>query len=141
SSNNGLVDPVVSGAYQHRRALGAYSRVGVVYRGIYNIELQGRNDWSSTLPSQNRSNFYWSAGGNIILSDLIDVSAINFLKVSGTYAKVGNDAPVYSTASTFIVGLDPNISSNADFPWLGYTGVRRSEERRVGKECRSMWSR
>jgi len=126
SINNGLVDPVVSGSYQHRRALGAYSRVGVGYRGIYNIELQGRNDWSSTLPSQNRSNFYWSAGGNIILSDLIDVSAINFLKVSGTYAKVGNDAPVYSTASTFIVGLDPNISSNADFPWLGYTGVRAS---------------
>src|SRR5688572_14382834 len=38
-------------------------------------------------------------------------------------------------ALIFVVGLALH-----SFPWIGYDFAHRSEERRVGKECRSRWS-
>src|SRR5690606_16364406 len=114
SLNNALVSPLISGADSRRRAIGAYARAGFGYKQTYHLELQARNDWSSTLPEQNRSNLYWSAGGNIIISELADLGPVNFLKVKAAYAKVGNDAPAYSTRSTYAVGLDPNINPNTN---------------------------
>ncbi len=126
SLNNGLVQPVVSQLFSKRRLLGAYAQLALSYRGAYHLEFQGRNDWSSTLPEDNNSFFYYSVSGNVIISDLADLGPINFLKIKGSYAEVGNDAPVYSTATPFSVTLDPNINNGrlANFPWIGTTGAR-----------------
>src|SRR2546430_4889311 len=35
---------------------------------------------------------------------------------------------------------DDNLLNNPHYRGLGWTHLRRSEERRVGKECRSRWS-
>lgn len=51
-----------------------------------------RNDWSSTLPADNRSYFYPSVGLTAVVSDLINFpTAISFFKLRGSYAEVGND--------------------------------------------------
>lgn len=126
SLNNGLVQPIVSQGFSQRRLLGAYSQIALGYKGTYHLELQGRNDWSSTLPVENRSFFYWSASANMIISELVDLGPIDFLKAKVAYAEVGNDAPVYSTNTAFLVSLDPNINSQrlAAFPFGGFTGAR-----------------
>ena len=126
SLNNGLVQPVVSQLFSQRRLLGAYAQLALSYKGAYHLEFQGRNDWSSTLPTDNNSFFYYSISGNVIVTDLTDLGPINFLKLKGSYAEVGNDAPVYSTATPFSVSLDPNINNArlANFPWIGATGAR-----------------
>ena len=55
-----------------------------------------RNDWTSTLPEDNRSYSYPSVGLTAVLSDLIDFpSAISFVKLRGSYAEVGNDTDPY----------------------------------------------
>ncbi|MEO7044458.1 MAG: SusC/RagA family TonB-linked outer membrane protein, partial [Ferruginibacter sp.] len=41
-----------------KRLVGAYGEAGVSYKSIAYLTVTGRNDWSSTLPVQNRSYFY-----------------------------------------------------------------------------------
>lgn len=66
------------------------------WKNAINLDVTGRNDWSSTLPVDNRSYFYPSVGANVILSDIVDMpSAISFMKVRSSWAKVGNSASPY----------------------------------------------
>lgn len=60
------------------------------------LDVTGRNDWSSTLPADNRSYFYPSIGLSTIVSDLLELpDAISFAKVRASWAQVGNSAPPY----------------------------------------------
>lgn len=68
----------------------------LAWKNAINLDITGRNDWSSTLPKDNRSYFYPSVGANVILSDLVNLpAAISFMKVRSSWAKVGNSAPPY----------------------------------------------
>nr|WKN40216.1 SusC/RagA family TonB-linked outer membrane protein [Tunicatimonas sp. TK19036] len=75
--------------------------------GFYNaIFLNGsfRNDWSSTLPADNRSYSYPSVGLTAVLSDLVDLpSAFSFFKLRGSWAQVGNDTAPYRLSRQAIV--------------------------------------
>jgi TonB-linked SusC/RagA family outer membrane protein len=55
------------------------------------LDIQGRNDWASTLPPDANSYFYPSVGLNAILSEMLGMKG--FLKVRGAWAQVGNDVP------------------------------------------------
>ena len=72
------------------------------------IDITGRNDWSSTLPSSSRSYFYPSVGLSAILSDLIPSfpNVFDFAKVRASYAKVGSSpAPfMLNRTATFSSG-------------------------------------
>ncbi len=57
------------------------------------IDLTARNDWSSSLPSNNNSYFYPSVGITGILSEIFDMGDTVFGKIRGSYAEVGNDVP------------------------------------------------
>lgn len=78
------------------------------------LDLTARNDWSSTLPSQNRSFFYPSVGLGWVISDMLrsyDVALpefISFAKVRGSYAQVGNDTDPYRLLTTY--GINTVIS-------------------------------
>ncbi|WKN41880.1 SusC/RagA family TonB-linked outer membrane protein [Tunicatimonas pelagia] len=67
--------------------------------GFYNaIFLSGsfRNDWTSTLPEDNRSYSYPSVGLTAVVSDLVNFpSVVSFFKVRGSWAEVGNDTDPY----------------------------------------------
>jgi TonB-linked SusC/RagA family outer membrane protein len=70
------------------------------------LDLTARNDWSSTLPTNNNSYFYPSASLSAVLSDLMDISGpvLSFAKVRGSWAQVGNDANPYQLSQTFRSG-------------------------------------
>ncbi len=56
------------------------------------VDLTARNDWSSTLPAENNSFFYPSAGVTAVLNELFSLGdKVSFAKVRASYAEVGND--------------------------------------------------
>lgn len=93
-----------------RRLVGAFGSFNVSYDDILFLTLTGRNDWSSTLPIQNRSFFYPSAGMSFIFTELSPFAGIrdvlSYGKLRASIAQVGKDArpysirPFYETATT-----------------------------------------
>ena len=78
-----------------------YGFAQFAYLGAIFLDVTARNDWSSTLPSDNWSFFYPSVGLNVVLSDLTDLgSVISFAKVRASYAQVGNDTNPFQLSRT-----------------------------------------
>jgi TonB-linked SusC/RagA family outer membrane protein len=73
------------------------------WRNMLFLDLTARNDWSSTLPSNDRSYFYPSASVSAVVTDLLNVQSyiLTFAKVRASLAQVGNDADPYQLAQTF----------------------------------------
>lgn len=81
-----------------RRLQGAYGEAGVSYKNIAYLTVTGRNDWSSTLPIENRSYFYPSVSGSLVFTELMPRNTIlSFGKVRASWAQVGKDANAYAT--------------------------------------------
>lgn len=79
-----------------------YAFANVSYKNYLFLDLTGRNDWSSTLPSDNNSFFYPSVGLSAIVSDMVELpKAFSFVKLRGGWAQVGNDTDPYALRNTF----------------------------------------
>lgn len=80
----------------------AYGMVNLSYNDMVYLDLTARNDWSSTLPVENRSYFYPSASLSLLLNEMIDMGGnVDLLKLRGGWAQVGNDAGPYQLYSTY----------------------------------------
>src|SRR5690606_1528398 len=65
------------------------------------LDVTGRNDWSSTLPADNRSYFYPSVGLSAVLPDLFTFpEAISMARLRGSWVEVGNSANPYMVKRT-----------------------------------------
>ncbi|WP_447641828.1 MULTISPECIES: SusC/RagA family TonB-linked outer membrane protein [Chitinophagaceae] len=85
-------------ATTRKRLVGGYGEAGVSYKSIAFLTLTGRNDWSSTLPIENRSYFYPSVSGSFVFTELLPKNDIlSFGKVRASWAQVGKDANPYAT--------------------------------------------
>lgn len=73
------------------------------YKNALFLDVSARNDWSSTLPSVDRSYFYPSVSGSAVLTDLLSISnpILSYGKIRASWAQVGNDADPYQLAQTF----------------------------------------
>jgi ferric enterobactin receptor len=81
-----------------KRLVGGYGEVGISYKDLVYLTATGRNDWSSTLPLDNRSYFYPSISGSFIFTQLLPRNTIlSFGKVRASWAQVGKDANPYAT--------------------------------------------
>lgn len=88
---------------QEKRINSLYGSAQVGYRNMAFIDFSGRNDWSSTLPSNDWSYFYPSINVSLILSEMLNMGGpFSFLKVRAGWAQVGNDTDPYRLASSFI---------------------------------------
>jgi hypothetical protein len=87
-------------AQEVRSVLGSLS---MNYRGFFNVDVTGRNDWSSTLPEENNSYFYPSVSSALVFTDAFDLSSdlLSSGKVRASWTRVGNDAAPYQLTSTF----------------------------------------
>ncbi|WP_372647681.1 SusC/RagA family TonB-linked outer membrane protein [Draconibacterium sp.] len=85
-----------------------YFQASLSYRDFAYLDVTGRNDWSSTLPQDNRSYFYPSVTGSLLLQDFIDPNAevFNLLKVRSSWANVGNDTSPYQLYSYYNLAND-----------------------------------
>ena len=81
-------------------SLYGFGQIG--YKNVLFLDVTGRNDWSSTLPSDNNSYFYPSATLSAVISDMVTMpKAISFLKARVAYAEVGNDTDPYSLSNVY----------------------------------------
>lgn len=91
----------------HARLIGLYGSAEVSFRRYLYLTLTGRNDWSSTLPKDNNSFFYPSAGLSFVLTDAIPSlqsnNVLSYLKLRASWAQVGNDTDPYNTTETVYV--------------------------------------
>ena len=88
-----------------------FGTVSLGYTSMLFLDVTGRNDWSSTLPKQNRSYFYPSVSLSAIISEMVKMpEVIDFLKIRGSWAMVGNDTNpymldyVYSNTTSMVNG-------------------------------------
>ena len=89
--------------YSKRRLIGVYGDVTVGFRNFAFLNATLRNDWSSTLPKENRSYLYPSVSGTFIFTDAFHLqsSVLDFGKVRAGWAKVGRDAAPYQLQDVY----------------------------------------
>lgn len=88
-------------AHSRKRLLGVFGEVRADWRNTVFLTVTGRNDWSSTLPVENRSYFYPSVSGAIAFTELIQDRPewLSFGKIRASWARVGKDASPYATST------------------------------------------
>ncbi|WP_223581568.1 SusC/RagA family TonB-linked outer membrane protein [Sphingobacterium sp. GVS05A] len=83
-----------------KRLFGLYGELRASYKNMLFLNVTGRNDWTSTLPVDNRSYFYPSIGGSFVFTELMKDSRpdwLDFGKLRASWARVGKDANPYVT--------------------------------------------
>ena len=81
-----------------KRMVSAFGEARVAWRNTVFMTVTGRNDWSSTLPIDERSYFYPSVSGSFVFTELMPKNDIlTFGKIRGSWARVGKDANVFAT--------------------------------------------
>ncbi len=114
-----------------KRSVGLYADIGFNYSDYLFLNITGRNDWSSTLPTDKNSYFYPSASLSFVFSDLLQKQAdmkdniLSYGKLRMSLARVGNDASEYKLNGTFSKGYitDGFNNSELNFPINGTAGV------------------
>jgi len=85
-----------------RRLVGAYAQIDLDYNSFLFMQLNARNDWSSTLPKDNNSFFYPGVNLGFIFTELMDDNSIlSYGKLRSSYAMAGNDADPYQIEATY----------------------------------------
>ena len=93
-------------SFSRKVVYSAYGMANLGYKDMVFLDLTARNDWSSTLPVQNRSYFYPSASLSLLINELFSTPTnnLNMLKVRAGIAQVGNDTQPYSLINTLSSG-------------------------------------
>ncbi|HMS29538.1 MAG TPA: SusC/RagA family TonB-linked outer membrane protein [Saprospiraceae bacterium] len=118
SLTNTTTQPITNTVYSKRRLIGVYGQATLGFKKWLYLGVQGRNDWSSTLPKGNNSYFYPGVTLSAIVSEALSLpNFINYLKLRAGYAFTGNDAdpyriyPIYAAAQARAGGF-----GNINFP-------------------------
>ncbi len=80
-----------------------YGTASVGYKDFLYLDITGRNDWSSTLPTANDSFFYPSISASFVFTEILNIpkEILSFGKLRASIAKVGNDTSPYNLYSEF----------------------------------------
>lgn len=91
-----------SESFYKKEIQSVFGNASIGYKSRIYLDVTGRNDWSSTLPKENRSYFYPSVSLSGIISEMVKLPEwIDYLKVRTSWAKVGNDTDPYRLAYTY----------------------------------------
>ncbi|MCL4640931.1 MULTISPECIES: SusC/RagA family TonB-linked outer membrane protein [Olivibacter] len=97
-------NPQAVNRLEHLRSNSLFGQASIGYKSWLYLDVTARNDWSSTLPSDNWSYFYPSASLSWIFTDALGLSDsfLNYGKLRGSWAQVGNATNPYQTLSTYL---------------------------------------
>lgn len=104
-----------------RRLVGFYGDLMVDYKNFLFLNITGRNDISSTLPTENNSFFYPSVNLGYAFSENFDMpSWFTFGKLRASWAEVGKDTNPHILGAFFV---SPSV-----FPLNGQVGFSKSSQ-------------
>ncbi len=91
-----------SSTHSNKVVYSVYGMANLGYKDMVYLDLTARNDWSSTLPIDNRSYFYPSASLSVLLNEMFQIpnNRIDLLKVRAGVAQAGNDTNPYALFNT-----------------------------------------
>jgi len=102
------VDNINSGSLQYynrryeKSINSVYGMANFGWKDIAYVDLTARNDWSSTLPAENRSYFYPSASLSLLVNNMFNMgNSVNLFKLRAGWAQVGNDTGPYRLNATY----------------------------------------
>lgn len=120
---NSASTPTLTPYDSRRRLYGLYGQLDLGWRDMVFLTFTGRNDWSSTLPKDNRSFFYPGLQGSFVFSELFDRDLkkwFNFGKFRISWGQTGNDADVYLVNPYYIQAQFNSTGwGNVTFPLNG----------------------
>ena len=108
-----------------RRLYGVYGQIDLGYKDFLFLNMVARNDWSSTLPENDRSFFYPGVGLGFIATEAFPElkKIFSFAKIRTSWGKTGNDADPYSLENVLAKGNIFMGFGNMTFPFTNtYTG-------------------
>lgn len=122
-SSTTTADPlsmIAAGESMWRKKINSvFSFVNLAYDNYLFLELTGRNDWSSALPSDNNSYFYPSATLSFIPSEAFHLKNawFSFWKLRGGVSQTATDTDPYQTSFNYLSNLFGG-SQSASFPTI-----------------------
>ncbi len=95
-----------------KRTNSIFASANASYKDFLFAGVTGRNDWSSTLPPDNRSYFYPSVslGLDVTQAFKIRSEVLTYAKLRGSWAKVGGDTDPYQLDKTYTASSFNGIS-------------------------------
>lgn len=112
--------------------VGVYADISLDYKSYAYLSFTGRRDVSSTFAPGKRDYFYPKVDASFIATEafpeLKNGNVLSYLKIRANYAKVGREAPVYSTGTYFgTAGPSDGFGPNLIFPFNGVNGQTFSD--------------
>ncbi len=109
------------------RIIGAYGEIDIGYKNFFFVDINARNDWSSTLPVDHRSYFYPGISSSFILTDVfkkkVNPMILSYAKLRASIAQIGKDAAPYQLRNYFTLGDVNDLFNNTDVKSPYYNGV------------------
>lgn len=99
--------PSTANSISEKEVGSLYGTVTLGYRDLLYVDLTGRNDWSSALPEDNNSYFYYGVSSSFVFSELNffrNQDILSFGKVRASIAQVGADVSPYNVFSSWASG-------------------------------------
>jgi TonB-linked SusC/RagA family outer membrane protein len=127
--NSSSVTP--SEATSKKRTAAFFGDIGLSYKSTIFINGTGREEWSTTMPSNANKFFYPSVSASFVFTELPvlkDNKVLSFGKLRASYAIVANDATPYNT-STYYVKANPGDgwTNGVTFPFISKPGWTYSD--------------
>jgi len=90
----------------HKKVNSLYGSASFNFREWLNLDITGRNDWSSTLPKNANSLFYPSIGAAFVFTDALGMQSswLSYGKLRASWTRVGNDTDPYQLAAVYGAG-------------------------------------
>lgn len=125
SLNNSVERPNVW-TYRNRKQVNSlFGLASFAWKDAVFVDVTGRNDWSSSLPSSTRSFFYPSVAGSVLINELAELPLwLDLWKVRGSWTVSKKDLGVYATNVNYDLGIGAWDSYNT----ASYTNTIRRDE-------------
>ncbi len=103
TANTYTYDPINDNGTYKKRLYGIYGQAEFAYKELWFTTITGRNDISSTLPTNHNSYFYPSISTSFLLTDAFEglKSFMSFGKIRASWGMTGNDADPYKLQTSF----------------------------------------
>ncbi|MFA6745856.1 MAG: SusC/RagA family TonB-linked outer membrane protein, partial [Bacteroides graminisolvens] len=129
-----------------KRLVGVFGEFRADWKNTVFLTVTSRNDWSSTLPVENRSYFYPSVGGAFAFTQLLqdcefmNDEILSFGRIRASWARVGKDTTPYATnTSLWPVGTFTGNKVGVGNNWMAgnpYLKPEVTESTEIGLELR-----